>query len=317
LGWFEVAQQAADKEEPMQGNILRGALGALVLIVTYWAFDPIEDAIYHHLALAFGLHMAADGEMKLLPYATLMMVRFVLDLAVVGAVLGVLGRGWDFPFRTRRFGILTVAGFATGLFVMTGAILEILIVGGATVKGSAQPPTLAALYGAGWLVSDYLGAAGEELYGRVAVLLVAQALLGWRGAALVSGLMFSVMHLGNPGASIVWLARLFVQGVLLAYAVFRTGSVWWSIAYHTGWNWASAPLFGAAGSGYLDQGHIFDFTPTGASWLTGGSVGPEGSLFAFVAVLCALALLEVVAARTSDKHLQTVHLKDVWNRKHG
>ena len=89
----------------------------------------------------------------------------------------------------------------------------------------------------------------------------------------------------------MWLFRLFLQGVLLAYAVFRTGSLWWSVGYHTGWNWASAPLFGAAGSGYLDAGHIFDFTPTGATIVTGGVVGPEGSIFAFAAVLLASVLL--------------------------
>lgn len=111
---------------------------------------------------------------------------------------------------------------------------------------------------------------------------------------IVSGLAFSLLHLGNPGVTWVWLLRLFAQGVLLAYAVYRTSSVWWSVGYHTGWNWASAPLFGAAGSGYLDQGHILDFTPTGSKWLTGGEVGPEGSVFAFVAVLVALCLLILV-----------------------
>ncbi len=79
--------------------------------------------------------------------------------------------------------------------------------------------------------------------------------------------------------------------MLLAYAVYRTRSFWWSIGYHAGWNWASAPLFGAAGSGYLNQGHLLDFTPTGSAWITGGAVGPEGSIFAFVAVLCACGLL--------------------------
>jgi len=77
----------------------------------------------------------------------------------------------------------------------------------------------------------------------------------------------------------------------LAYAVYRTGSLWWSVGYHAGWNWASAPLFGAAGSGYLDQGHLFDFLPYGSVWLTGGAVGPEGSLFAFLAVVMAFVLL--------------------------
>ena len=52
-----------------------------------------------------------------------------------------------------------------------------------------------------------------------------------------------------------------------------------------------------AGSGYLDQGDLFDFTPTDVSWLTGGTVGPEGSVFAFIAVLCAFGLLAASTAR--------------------
>ncbi len=116
----------------------------------------------------------------------------------------------------------------------------------------------------------------------------------------MSGIMFSWMHLSNPGASKIWLLRLFLQGVLLAYAVFRTGSIWWSVSYHTGWNWISAPLFGAAGSGYLDEGHIFDFLPHGSPWITGGAVGPEGSLLAFAAVLAAFGLLLLTKARREN-----------------
>ena len=121
--------------------------------------------------------------------------------------------------------------------------------------------------------------------------------LGWRGAAIVSGLTFSLLHLGNPGADWMWLTRLFVQAVLLAYAVYRTGSIWWSTGYRTDWNWASALLFGAVGSGYLDQGHLLDFNPTGLDWLTGGIVGPEGSVFAFIGVRCAFGLLAASTER--------------------
>ena len=49
--------------------------------------------------------------------------------------------------------------------------------------------------------------------------------------------------------------------------------------------------FEAKCSGYLDEGHLFDFLPHGATLITGGSVGPEGSLLAFLAVLTALLLL--------------------------
>lgn len=269
-------------------------LGLLFLVAAYFLFDRFERAIYGPIAHAFDLHMIVNGAMALKPYATLMIVRTTLDALVVVGVCAILGhRLRGFPLMGPRAMRWTMLGLVIGLVVMSGAILGILSSGAATATLSPQPVSDALVYGAGWMVFDFLGATGEELFGRVAVLLVAERLVGWRGATIVSGLMFSLLHLGNPGATPIWLLRLFLQGVLLAWAVYRTRSVWWSVGYHTGWNWASAPLFGAAGSGYLDQGHLFDFVPTGPGWITGGAVGPEGSVFAFVAVLAAFGLLQL------------------------
>ena len=64
----------------------------------------------------------------------------------------------------------------------------------------------------------------------------------------------------------------------------------------------SAPLFGAAGSGYLNQGHPFEFTPRGSVSITGGAVGPEGSVYAHLAMLVALILLVVTG--TDGSHLR-------------
>jgi membrane protease YdiL (CAAX protease family) len=280
---------------------LRRWLALFFLVAAFFAFDPVERAIHRPIAHALDLHMIVQGAMVLQSYAVLMIVRLLLDLLVVACVCLILGhRLQGFPLVGPKAARLTLVGLATGLVVMIGAILGIVATGNADLILSTQSAGSALTHGAGWLLSDLLGATGEELYGRVAVLLVAERFVGWRGAIIVSGLMFSVLHLGNPGASWIWLLRLFLQGTLLAYAVYRTNSVWWSAGYHTGWNWASAPLFGAAGSGYLDQGHILDFMPTGSDWVTGGAVGPEGSVLAFAAVLIAFGIL-VVTARSQLK----------------
>lgn len=94
---------------------------------------------------------------------------------------------------------------------------------------------------------------------RGLVLVLASRLLGIRMAIVISALAFSLAHGANPGASYIWMVRLAAAGMLLGYSVFRSGTLWWGIGYHAGWNFASAPLFGAVGSGYLDQGHIFAF----------------------------------------------------------
>lgn len=269
-------------------------------VVTYLAFDPVEAAIHRPIAHALGLHLIRDGSMAPLPYATLMMVRLILDLAVVAAILAIQRRCFDeFPIVGPAMRRMTLNGLATGVLVMVVAILAILLVGSATVRLSDQSLWSGLTYGGGWLAFDFLGAAGEEMAGRVTVLLVMQPLIGRRGAILASGVLFAGIHLGNSGATWFWLVRLFLQGLLLAYAVYRTGSFWWSTGYHTGWNWASAPLFGAAGSGYLNQGHLFEFSPTDSAWVTGGAVGPEGSIFAYCAMIAALVLLLVATGKRS------------------
>ncbi|MGY2734672.1 CPBP family intramembrane glutamic endopeptidase [Sphingomonas sp. UYP23] len=278
----------------------RSWLALAFFVVSYLAFDPVEAAIHRPIAHAFGLQMIQDGAMAPVPFAVLMIVRLLLDLGVVAAIIAIQGRRLaDFPLVGPAMGRMTLGGLAIGLLVMVGAILAILGLDSATVRPSGQSVGSAILHGSAWLGFDFLGATGEELAGRVAVLLVALPLVGRRGAILASGILFAGIHMGNPGATWFWLLRLFVQGLLLAYAVFRTGSFWWSTGYHTGWNWASAPLFGAAGSGYLDQGHMFDFTPTGPVWITGGAVGPESSIFAYIAMLAALLLLVKTTRRTA------------------
>ncbi|GAB2539459.1 CPBP family intramembrane glutamic endopeptidase [Rhodanobacter koreensis] len=263
-----------------------------ILVCAYFLQDPVESKVMAPLSHAANLHMIKDGAMSLQAYAALMLVRLGWNALLVGVVWAALGRPFDgFPINDTRAVRHLVIGLAIGLSVMAAAILVIVAMNDASVSFGSQSDVSAMKFGVGWLLADLVGALGEELYGRAAILLVAERFLGWKGAILVSGVMFFIIHLGNPGASVIWLVRLGIQGMLLAYAVYRTGSLWWSVGYHTGWNWASAPLFGAAGSGYLDQGHLFNFLPHGSALLTGGAVGPEGSILAFVAVVAAFLLL--------------------------
>ena len=293
-------QGSRDGSPVKQRGSLRAWAALAILVTAYFLTRPVEDQLFFPLLRLGGWQVIANETMTLVPYGLRMVIRLLWNAALVLAVCTALGRSAaGFPLRERHLAGRVALGWIIGLLVMVAAILGILAAGDATVAVPPQPLASAVLYGGSWLGFDLLGATGEELYGRAAVLLVAQSLVGRRGAILASGLLFVVVHLGNPGASPVWLLRLFLQGALLAYAVYRTGSLWWGVGYHAGWNWASAPLFGAAGSGYLDEGHLLDFTPRGSPWITGGSVGPEGSVFAFVAVLVAFGLLVLTTGRWS------------------
>ena len=70
----------------------RSCLAAVFLAAVYFAFDPIERVVYGSASRALKLHMVIHGEMELLPYATLMIVRVILDLLVVALVFAILPR---------------------------------------------------------------------------------------------------------------------------------------------------------------------------------------------------------------------------------
>lgn len=269
------------------------AWAALLVFVAAWFGTPVVIQLLQG-ALGGFFHVP-DIPPHTLTEAALTIYTFpylIWAVTVLGLVALSLGRSLrDFPIRDGGWLKSGGLGLAIGSAAMLLVMAAILITKAATVKPSGQTILEALRNGGIWLTLQGSVAAGEEIFYRGALYLAVASLLGWRAAVVASGLVFLLLHTGNPGASPIWLLRIALSGMLLAFAVHRTGSIWWSIGYHAGWNWISAPLFGAAGSGYTDEGHILDFAPHGPTLITGGAVGPEGSVFAYVTMLLALAIL--------------------------
>ena len=117
------------------------------------------------------------------------------------------------------------------------------------------------------------------------------AIAFWLAAVLTSALFF-LAHIGNSGENRVGLALVFLAGLLFLVALWRTGSLWWAIGFHTTWDWSQSFLYGVPDSGGLIQGRLFATHASGNPLLSGGSAGPEGSLLAIpVIVLVILVLL--------------------------
>jgi hypothetical protein len=62
----------------------------------------------------------------------------------------------------------------------------------------------------------------------------------------------------------------------------RTGNLWYAVGWHASFDWGETYLFSVPNSGTVMQGHLSNSILHGPTWLTGGSVGPEGSVFCFV-----------------------------------
>lgn len=285
---------------------LRTVIALAVVVAGYFLQDSSLTVLYHSARTWLGILPAATPHTLVCSaFNLLVAIRLIWWIAITAlvAVIDPPGIAAVLHYDKRQATNL-LKGLAIGLAVMAAAILTIVAVGDAQLSPSPGSVTVHAAYGAGWLIGETLGAAGEELLFRGLILVLTARLFGIRAAIIVSALAFSLAHGANPGASYIWMVRLGAAGLLLAYSVLRSGSLWWAIGYHAGWNFASAPLFGAAGSGYIDQGHIFTFLPTGSNLITGGAVGPEGSVFAFVAVVIATILLLTTTPPNEVKSLK-------------
>lgn len=122
--------------------------------------------------------------------------------------------------------------------------------------------------------------------------------IGFWPAAILLAIGFAALHLGNPGEAMVGIFAVGSFGLLAAFSLFRTGNLWFAIGMHAGWDWGETFFYSAPDSGGVAQGHLLNSFFHGSNWLTGGSVGPEGSLFVFVAVgLGALGIHYLFPAR--------------------
>src|SRR5271170_5070495 len=109
--------------------------------------------------------------------------------------------------------------------------------------------------------------------------------IGFWPAAIILSILFGAIHLSNLGEAWYGAAMAGSFGVLAAFSLQRTGNIWFPIGMHAAWDWSETFFYSVPDSGFLAKGHLFNSTFHGPTWLTGGTVGPEGSVFAFVVLI--------------------------------
>ena len=106
--------------------------------------------------------------------------------------------------------------------------------------------------------------------------------IGFWPAALILSLGFGAVHLGNPGEGLVGAASVALVGIFFAFTLRRTGNLWYAVGLHASFDWGETYLYSVPNSGTFMEGHLSNSILHGPKWLTGGTVGPEGSVFCFL-----------------------------------
>ncbi len=117
-------------------------------------------------------------------------------------------------------------------------------------------------------------------------------------AILSASVMFAVLHVPNiifntlpPLNATIMLMNLFLGGVMLGLAFFRTRTLWLPIGLHFGWNFTLYHIAGFGGNG------LYQVQNNGLQMVTGGSIGPEAGLIGTIAFLFLIIILWILTKR--------------------
>ena len=196
--------------------------------------------------------------------------------------------------QIRNFVIGTVAGIvfiALILFAMN--LMGVYDFG--TVAMDSQGLAYWGLVYAGVFV---LVAFAEETITRGYALVSLSRAISFWPAAIVLSAMFGAAHLGNHGENWIGILTAAGYGFVLAYSFRATGSLWFALGLHAGNDYAETYIFGVPDSGLPAAGRALVPSIHGPEWLSGGSVGPEGSIVSLVALLLLIPLIWALRRRT-------------------
>jgi len=243
---------------------------------------------------------------------------FLIGLAEISALVGLISAFGGYSFGTLALhgaDILRWAAFWIVFFVFVGLFEEFLFRGYTqfTLADASFWPTAIVFSLLFWLLhlSNQRDGIGFWLAALVLSLLFGRLLLknaekktggiGFWSAAMVLSLLFGRVHLGNQGENWVGVLGVVLIGLIFALSLRRTGSLWFAVGLHASFDFGETFLYSVPNSGNVFAGHLSDASLHGARWLTGGTVGPEGSVFSFLTMaILALVVHRLYPAKSSN-----------------
>src|SRR5258708_11932878 len=106
--------------------------------------------------------------------------------------------------------------------------------------------------------------------------------IGFWPAPWILSLGFGAVHLGNKGEGWGGAAGVAMIGLIFALALKRTGNLWLVGCRHAAFAFGQTFLFSVPNNPSVFPGHLSNAALHGPAWLTGGTVGPEVSVFSFI-----------------------------------
>lgn len=282
---------------------LRAGWRLLIFLAIVIALIKASNFMVGHL-----LHSADD--------TALFLVREVMDFLIFVLVSWIMGRmegrtiaDYGLPWR-RMFRGQFWQGVLLGFASITSLLVTLRLAGvfhfGSVGLHDGDVWKWAIIYAFVFI----LVALREEFRARGYGLFTLSAGIGFWPAAILSAVFFGYSHHGNSGEDWIGLFNAGMFGLLACFLLRRTGHLWMPIGLHMAFDWGETYFYGVANSGLVLPGHLLNSSSSGPAWLSGGTVGPEGSLFCTLLIIgmwliCALWLRGVKYPKPAPIHVQS------------
>jgi uncharacterized protein len=232
---------------------------------------------------AWSRNLGADGLWSMMLEEFGMLVAAALPALVLARVEKRPWGGYGLPVR-RAFGKLfwvgTVWGFASiTLLLATLYGVRVFAVGHLAMHG-----VRIVKFAAFWAVFFLLVGLFEDFLFRGYSQFTLTRATGFWPAAVVLSCTFGLIHIKNGGEQWPGLLAVVAIGFLFCLTLRRTGNLWFAVGFHAAWDWGETFVYSVPDSGTLFPGHLLKASLHGPRWLTGGMVGPEGSVLCFVVI---------------------------------
>jgi membrane protease YdiL (CAAX protease family) len=192
---------------------------------------------------------------------------------------GAYGLPWS-----QAFGKLFWIGCLWGLLAITLLLVAIRGLHGFYFGHLALHGVRMAKFALFWAVFFLLVALFEEFLLRGYTQFTLTEALGFWPAAAILSAVFGGLHWGNSGEAWIGLLSAALIGFFFCLTLRRTGNLWFAVGFHQAFDWGETYLYSVPNSGTVEPGHLLSSSFHGPIWLTGGSVGPEGSVFVFILI---------------------------------
>ena len=83
-------------------------------------------------------------------------------------------------------------------------------------------------------------------------------------AVLINGIFFGLLHIFNPGVSVMAILGIVICGFSYSLLRWYTGSIWITMGIHTMWNFTQNFIFGLPNSGLVSEVSVFNLDAVNA-----------------------------------------------------